>query len=231
MNDEDLKKLLKGNLRILGIDEAGQLRLTIIILSKGPLAGPVVVGGCIFKSIDDAHLLKIRDSKKMSKKLREEMYEYLKGHAHCAVSIQSAAKIDKIGISGATALGIEEVYNKLKNKADITIFDGNWDPIKEDGFHTLVKGDDKVKEISAASIIAKVTHDKILDNYAKHYPEYAFDEHHGYGTKKHRDSIIEHGRCPIHRRSFKVKGYDDDPYRKRLLEEARIRKRMKSYHA
>lgn len=187
------------------------------------------MAGVVFKDVEEEKKLKIRDSKKMSEKARNEMFDYLKKHAHCAISIQNAERIDSIGITGALAEGVREVYNKLKNKAEITIFDGSWDPIEEDGFYTLIDADDKVKEASAASIIAKVVHDRIMYKYAEKYPEYMFEQHKGYGTKLHREMILEYGRSPIHRKTFKVKGYDDDPYRKRLIEEASIKRRMKKY--
>ena len=172
---------------------------------------------------------KIRDSKKMSEKQRDKSFSYLIKNAHCAVSIQNADKIDKIGISKCVATGVMEVYDKLKQYANITIFDGNWDPVGTADFHTMIKADDHLKECMAASVIAKVTHDKIIYKIAETYPEYEFGQHKGYGTKRHRELIIEHGRCSEHRKTFKIKGYDDDPYRKRLKEEVRVRNKMREY--
>lgn len=205
---------------VLGIDEAG----------RGPLAGPVVVAGVIFEDdMDEDELKKIRDSKKMTEKARNRAFDYLIKNAHCAVSIQNADKIDKIGIGKAVATGVLEVYDKLGELADMTIFDGSWDPVETADFHTMIKADNYVKQCAAASVIAKVTHDKIIYKIAEKYPEYEFDKHKGYGTKRHRELIIEHGRCPEHRVTFKIKGYDDDPYRKKLKEEARIRNKMADY--
>lgn len=184
---------------ILGVDEAG----------RGSLAGPLVVAGCIFKEVNEEHSKKIHDSKKMSQKLREEMFNYLKSHAHLAVSIISNKEIDEYGISRAVEEGVREVYTKLKDRADLTIFDGNWDPIMEKGFHTLIDADQHIKEVSAASIVAKVTRDKIMsERYAKEYPQYLFEKHKGYGTQEHRDLIKQYGRSEIHRDTFKIKGYD-----------------------
>lgn len=183
---------------ILGCDEAG----------RGGLAGPLVVAGCIFKDVDEAHLKKMRDSKKMSPKLREEMFGYLKEHAHLAISIISNKEIDEYGISKAVEEGVREVYTKLKHKADLTIFDGSWDPIVEKGFHTMIDADQHVKEVSAASIVAKVTRDRIMVKLSEDYPQYLFEKHKGYGTREHRDLIQQYGRSDIHRNTFKIKGYD-----------------------
>jgi ribonuclease HII len=103
-------------------------------------------------------------------------------------------------------------------------------PVETPDFHTMIDADEHIKECAAASIIAKVTHDRIIYKIAEKYPQYELEKHKGYGTKRHRELIIEHGRCPEHRKSFKIKGYDDDPYRKRLKEEARIRNKMEEYH-
>lgn len=220
MTSEFIEKLKQS--KTAYIDEAG----------RGPLAGPVVIAGIVFKdTFDDEHLKKVRDSKKMSEKNRDALYDYIKKNCRCAVSIQNAQVIDHIGISGAVSKGVHEVYEKLKPYSEYTLFDGSWDPVEKDDFFTLVDADDKVKGVGAASIIAKVVHDKIMYKYAEQYPEYQFDKHKGYGTQLHRDLIIEHGRSPVHRKTFKVKGYDDNPYRKRLLEEAAVRKRMKELHS
>lgn len=186
--------------KILGIDEAG----------KGPLAGPVVIAGCVFKpEIDMDRLNKVRDSKKMTEKARNEAFEYIKENSFLSIAIINNKEIDKLGINKAIKKGVKQVYNKLKDKVDITIFDGSWDPVMEKGFYTLVGGDNKVKEISAASVVAKVVRDKIMcEDYAQKYPQYLFEKHKGYGTKEHRDLIKEHGRCEIHRTSFRIKGYD-----------------------
>lgn len=186
--------------KILGIDEAG----------RGPLAGPLVVAGCIFKdSIEEEYIKKIRDSKKMSEKSRNEMFEYLKHHAILKVSIQHSDIIDDIGINGAVEVAVREIYEGLKDQADLTIFDGSWDPIIEKGFIVMTDADAHVKEVSAASVIAKVTRDRLMvDFFSKKYPQYLFEKHKGYGTKEHRDLIKQYGRCEIHRKSFKIRGYD-----------------------
>lgn len=185
---------------VLGIDEAG----------RGPLAGPLVVAGCIFKDVDEEHLKKIRDSKKMSEKLRNEMFDYLKDHAHLAVSIIHNEQIDQYGIGKAVEEAVREVFYKLRDKASVTIFDGSWDPILEKGFHAMVDADEHVKEVSAASVIAKVTRDRMMIKYADKYPQYLFEKHKGYGTREHRDLIKQYGRCELHRKSFRIKGYDNE---------------------
>lgn len=186
-------------MKILGIDEVG----------RGSVAGPLVLGGCVFKDVDDEYLRKIKDSKKLTPKKREEIFEYLKQHSYCTISIISNIYIDEHGISAAIKKGVREVYDVLKDKADITIFDGNWDPILEQGFITKVNADESIKEVSAASIIAKVSRDRIMsEHYAQQYPQYLFEKHKGYGTKEHRDLIKQYGRCEIHRKSFKIRGYD-----------------------
>lgn len=118
----------------------------------------------------------------------------------------------------------------MSGKFDIAILDGNKDPIEKSNFHTLTDADQYVKEVSAASIIGKVVHDKYMYEYAKRYPNYLFEKHKGYGTVEHRNLIKEYGRCPIHRKSFKIKGYDDNPYMERLKEEEKIREQLKKYH-
>lgn len=186
--------------KILGIDEVG----------RGSLAGPLVVASCIFtEKIPEEILNKIKDSKKLSIKKREEMFEYLKEHTYHKLEIINSDKVDALGISGAVRLAVNKLYTKAIGKFDISIFDGDWDPVNQDDFFVFSKADDKVKEVSAASIVAKVARDRIMtEHYSIEYPEYLFEKHKGYGTKEHRDLIKEHGRCKIHRKSFKIKGYD-----------------------
>lgn len=207
--------------KVLGIDENG----------KGPLAGPLIVTGVVFKDVDDDIKQQIKDSKKLSEKKRNELYEYLLKHTHHAVKIKHADRIDLIGIDGCWREAIQEIYDELSGKFDIAILDGNKDPIDKQNFHTLIDADQYVKEVSAASIIGKVVHDKYMYEYAKKYPVYLFEKHKGYGTTEHRNLIKEHGRCPIHRKSFKIKGYDDNPYMERLKEETKIREQLKKYHS
>jgi len=216
-----LAEYKQNNDRVLGIDENG----------RGTLAGELIVTGVIFKDIDDEIKQQIKDSKKLSEKKRNELYDYLLKHTHHIVKIKHADRIDSIGIDGCWREAIQEIYNELVGKFDVVILDGNKDPVNKPDFHTLIDADQYVKEVSAASIIGKVVHDKYMYEYAKKYPVYLFEKHKGYGTVEHRNLIKEYGRCPIHRKSFKIKGYDDNPYMERLKEEAKIRGQLKKYHS
>jgi len=217
-----LKEYKQDDRKVLGCDEAG----------RGPLAGPVIIAGIVFKDGFDEDIKKqIKDSKKLSENKRNELYKYIINNSYYSVKIKSAKNIDEKGIWNCIALSINEIYEELKQYSDITIFDGNQDPVNKLNFNTLINADQYVKEVSAASIVAKVIHDKLMYEYAKKYPEYLFEKHKGYGTAEHRNLIKEYGKCPIHRKSFKIKGYDDNPYMEKLKEEARIREQLKKYHS
>jgi ribonuclease HII len=175
---------------LCGIDEAG----------RGCCAGDLVVAGCIFdKPIDIEGL---GDSKKISEKKREILFnKLLPSTQHHIVTI-SPKEIDEIGISKCMTKALLEIKDKLK--ADEYLFDGNTTFGVSD-LKTMIKADGKVLEVSAASILAKVTHDKNIIRDAKLYPNYEFQKHKGYGTKLHIQMIKEYGYCPIHRKSFKLK--------------------------
>lgn len=146
----------------------------------------------------------------MSEKNRESSFEYLKHHTISKISIIHSEIIDDIGINGAIEVAVAEIYDALKNKAELTIFDGTWDPIVEKGFMTMKDADQHIKQVSAASVIAKVTRDRMMKEFfSKKYPQYLFEKHKGYGTREHRDLIKQYGRCDLHRKSFRIKGYDD----------------------
>lgn len=178
---------------IVGVDEAG----------RGPLAGPVVAAATIFartyvnKDIDD--------SKIISEKKREELFEVIKRDALAyGVGIVDAETIDKINIYEATKVAMKMAINNLNHKFDLILTDAM--PLK--GFEVevipIIKGDAKALPIAAASIIAKVTRDHIMDELAKKYPEYGFEKHKGYGTKAHLDALNEYGPIEgIHRFSYK----------------------------
>jgi len=192
----------------------------------------LVITGVVFKDgFDDEVKKQIKDSKKLSEKKRNELYNYLLKNTYHSVKIKHADRIDQIGITGCWTEAVNEIYKELSGKFDIALLDGNKDPVERPNFHTLINADNYVKEVGAASIIGKVVHDKFMYEYTKKWPEYLFEQHKGYGTQLHRDLIKEYGRCPIHRKSFKVKGLDDDPYTQRLKEEARVRDRMKKLHS
>jgi len=175
---------------LCGIDEAG----------RGPIAGDLVVAGCIF--ISDVKIAGLNDSKKISEKHRYELFEEIMAHTINHIVVISPQEVDEAGISKCMTRALEEIKSTLE--ADSYLFDGNT-TFGVKNLETMVKADGKVAEVSAASILAKVTHDRNIIRDAKLYPEYEFEKHKGYGTKAHVEMIKKHGYCPIHRRSFKLK--------------------------
>jgi len=174
--------------KLCGIDEAG----------RGPLAGDLVMAGVILIGEVEG----LMDSKILSEKKREELYPLIiKNSLHHIISF-SPKEIDNKGLSACLAEGLESIQEHLK--AQIYLFDGN-QTFGVLGISTMVKADSKVAEVSAASILAKVTHDRAIIEASKKFPLYGFEKHKGYGTKAHIEAIKEHGYCEIHRRSFKVK--------------------------
>jgi ribonuclease HII len=184
---------------IVGIDEAG----------RGPLAGPVAVGAVRMKKGGEKALLGIKDSKKLSEGARLSWFKIAEeakrsGEIDFAVSLVSERMIDKKGISFAINLGIKRCLDKLRAKeSDIVFLDGSLHA-PEEFVHqeTIIKGDEKVAVISLASICAKVTRDRYMQRMSKKYPEYGFEIHKGYGTKRHMDAINKYGKKDIHRLSF-----------------------------
>lgn len=177
---------------ICGIDEAG----------RGPLAGPVVVASVIMKP--DSFLEGVNDSKKVSEKKREKLYEQIIEEAvSYSVGIIDQNEIDEINILNATKKGLTESIKGLKVKPKRIIVDA-LDKIDTCGipYMPIVKGDAKCYSIAAASIIAKVTRDRIMRQWDEVYPMYGFARHKGYGTAAHIAAIKEYGLCPLHRRSF-----------------------------
>ena len=177
---------------ICGIDEAG----------RGPLAGPVVVASVIMKP--DTFLEGVNDSKKVSEKKREKLYEQIIEEAvSYSVGIIDQNEIDEINILNATKKGLTESIKGLKVKPERIIVDA-LDKIDTCGipYMPIVKGDAKCYSIAAASIIAKVTRDRIMRQWDEVYPMYGFARHKGYGTAAHIAAIKEYGLCPLHRRSF-----------------------------
>ena len=181
---------------ICGIDEAG----------RGPLAGPVVASAVIF---DEKCLIEgITDSKLLTEKEREDFFGMILDKCTSySVSIVSSSIIDKINILRATMKAMEESLDRLEKKPDKIFIDGNYfrlDNEREKTFNyeTVVKGDPKIFAISCASIIAKVTRDRIMKELHEVHPLYNFSSHKGYATKEHIENIREHGLCEIHRNSF-----------------------------
>ena len=176
---------------ICGIDEVG----------RGPLAGPVVAGAVILPK--DCDILYINDSKKLSAKKREELYEVIMEKAVCAkTAVVSPKVIDEINILQATYEAMREAVNKLSVKPDILLNDAVTIPGIDVKQVPIIKGDAKSLSIASASILAKVTRDRLMVEYDSLYPEYGFAKHKGYGTKVHIEAIKEYGPCPIHRRTF-----------------------------
>jgi len=173
---------------LCGIDEAG----------RGPLAGDLVMAGCILHNSIEG----LNDSKKLTAKKREFLYEKIIPNASYHIVKFSAQDIDHDGISACLKKGLMEIMNMLQ--ADEYLFDGN-QAYGVKNLTTMIKADGKIPEVSAASILAKVTHDRDILQQAKKYPEYQFEKHKGYGTKLHIEMIKKYGYCPIHRKSYKVK--------------------------
>ncbi len=177
---------------ICGIDEAG----------RGPLAGPVVVAAVIMPK--DSFIEGVNDSKKVSEKRRETLYEQITNEAIAwGVGIIDQKEIDEINILNATKKGLTTAIKELAVKPDRIIVDA-LDKIDTLGipYTPIIKGDAKCYSIAAASIIAKVTRDRIMRQWDEIYPMYGFEKHKGYGTAMHMQAIREYGLCPLHRRSF-----------------------------
>lgn len=181
----------KGYKYICGVDEAG----------RGPLCGPVVAAAVILKKGDIIE--GVNDSKKLSEKKREKLYEDIMAQAiSVGIGISDVDVIEDINILNATKKAMCEAISNLEIKPEYVLIDGNQPIDISIPFDTVVKGDLKSESIAAASIIAKVTRDRLLREYDKKYPEYGFAKHKGYGTKAHIEAIKKYGLTPIHRPSF-----------------------------
>ena len=189
----------QGFVRVAGVDEVG----------RGPLAGPVVCAAVILPLEEEKRVLGIDDSKKLSAKKREALAEQIRAAARAyAIAEVDAATIDEINILQATRLCMKRAVDMLAPAADMVLTDGNMTLDITLPQRSIVKGDALVCSIGAASILAKVYRDALMAEYAKLYPEYAFERNAGYGTKAHIRAIREVGACPIHRRSFITKFWD-----------------------
>ena len=176
---------------IAGIDEAG----------RGPLAGPVAAGACILPA--DHDILYLNDSKKLSAKKRDMLFDQIKEEALAwSVGLVDSARIDEINILQATYEAMRLAISQLKVPPTVLVNDAVTIPGIQIPQVPVIKGDAKCISIAAASILAKVTRDRIMEEMDALYPEYGFAGHKGYGTKAHIEAIREHGPCPIHRRSF-----------------------------
>lgn len=194
MPDFSYEKLAKekGYSFVCGVDEAG----------RGPLAGPVCAAAVILP--DDVQIEGLNDSKKLSEKKREALYDVIceKAIAY-SICYGTLEEIEQYNILEATYIAMNRAINSLNVKADFALIDGNRIPRNiAIPCETVIKGDAKSCSIAAASILAKVTRDRLLIEYDKKYPQYGFAAHKGYGTKAHYEAIKEHGVCEVHRLSF-----------------------------
>ncbi len=188
--------LEKGYRFIAGVDEVG----------RGPLAGPVVCAAVIMPLGENEIIDGVDDSKKISEKKRQKLSEEIKSRALCYSIFEVGEKeIDKINILEATKKGMREALLALKIQPDMVLTDGNMTLDIPFSQKSIVHGDALSYSIGAASIVAKVYRDNLMDEYAKIYPEYAFEKNKGYGTAAHIAAIKEVGLCPIHRRTFTKK--------------------------
>lgn len=181
----------KGYFLIAGVDEVG----------RGPLAGPVCVA-CVMMPLDDL-IDGIDDSKKLSEKKREMLFELIKEKAICySVQMIDEQTIDKINILEATKLAMKNAIESMSVKPDIVLVDAINKLDVDVPIKGIIKGDALSYSIGCASILAKVTRDRLMCDLAKEYPEYGFDKHKGYGTKQHIEALKTYGPCVYHRLSF-----------------------------
>ncbi|WP_449075217.1 ribonuclease HII [Ruminococcus sp.] len=188
--------LAKGYKAVCGVDEAG----------RGPLAGPVCAAAVILP--EGVIIDGVNDSKKLSEKKRESLFDVIREQAlSYSIAYATVDEIEEINILNATMLAMRRAIDGLEIKADYAMIDGNKIPPIDIDAECIVKGDAKSMSIACASILAKVSRDRLLYKYAEEYPMYGFDKHKGYGTKVHREAILKYGPCPYHRKSFLKKLY------------------------
>jgi ribonuclease HII len=182
---------VKEHALIAGVDEAG----------RGPLAGPVVVAAVILDANNP--ITGLDDSKKLNERRREDLFPTImdRATAWAVVEVQ-ADEIDQVNILQATLIGMKRAVGQLSPGPTLALIDGNRAPDLHCETRTIVHGDALEPAISAASILAKVTRDRIMKKMHQRYPEYGFDRHKGYPTSEHLRLLKEHGPCPIHRKSF-----------------------------
>ena len=181
-----------GYSAVCGVDEAG----------RGPLAGPVYAAAVILP--DGCAISGLNDSKKLSEKQREALFPLIEEAAvACSVAFATVEEIETYNILGATFLAMRRAIEGLAVPADFALIDGNRKPDRLSiPCETVVKGDAKSMSVAAASILAKVSRDRLMEEYDRQYPEYGFAKHKGYGTKQHNEAILAYGPTPIHRRKF-----------------------------
>ncbi|MEA3316116.1 MAG: ribonuclease HII [Campylobacterota bacterium] len=173
---------------LCGIDEAG----------RGPFAGPLVMAGVLLTNNIDG----LNDSKKLTEKKREKLFDIIKENSIYHIVFIDNSTIDKIGLSKSLQNGLIEIMDNIK--ANNYLFDGNT-TFGIDNLKSLIKADAAIPQVSAASVLAKVSRDRYMVEVSNKYPNYSFEKHKGYGTKAHKEAILKYGLCDIHRKSFKIK--------------------------
>ena len=182
---------LRGYTAVCGIDEAG----------RGPLAGPVYAAAVWLP--EGLVLDGLNDSKKLSEKKREALFPVsLENAVSYGIGFATEQEIDEINILQATFLAMRRAFDAMQKRCDYALIDGNRMPPLPVPGETIVKGDAKSPSVAAASILAKVSRDRVMLEYAKQYPEYQFEKHKGYGTKVHVEALHTYGPSPIHRKTF-----------------------------
>lgn len=182
---------LRGYTAVCGIDEAG----------RGPLAGPVYAAAVWLP--EGLVLDGLNDSKKLSEKKREALFPVILENAvSYGIGFATEQEIDEINILQATFLAMRRAFDAMQKRCDYALIDGNRMPPLPVPGETIVKGDAKSLSVAAASILAKVSRDRVMLEYAKQYPEYQFEKHKGYGTKVHVEALYTYGPSPIHRKTF-----------------------------
>ena len=207
MPDLELEKELmaKGYVAVCGVDEAG----------RGPLCGPVVAAACIMP--EDIDLPELNDSKKLTPKKRDKLFDVIKEKAIAyGIALGTVEEINELNILEADLLAMRRAIDTMKTpdgepyKADFALIDGNIDRDFQIPAKAIVKGDARSVNIAAASILAKVTRDRLCEELDAQYPQYGIAKHKGYGTKDHMNALREHGPAPIYRKKF-IRFLDEEP--------------------
>lgn len=193
-----IEREYEDTVMICGVDEAG----------RGPLAGPVYAAAVILPR--GLVIEGLNDSKKLTEKRREALFDEIKEKAIAfGIGCADEKEVDEINILQATFLAMRRAIAQLSTTPDLALIDGNRDSDFGVPSKTVIKGDSLSANIAAASVLAKVTRDRVMKEYDAQYPQYGFAVHKGYGTKRHYEALREHGPCPIHRMSFLKKFYGE----------------------
>ena len=189
-----------GYSAVCGVDEAG----------RGPLAGPVCAAAVILPA--GIVIEGLNDSKKLSEKKREALFDIIAENAvSWSVSLVDEKTIDEINILQATYHAMRQAVEGLPQPADFAYIDGNRMEGLDLPYECVVSGDARIPSVAAASIVAKVTRDRLMRDFAVRYPVYGFERHKGYGSRAHHEALLQYGPCPIHRRTFLKKFYEKHP--------------------